>query len=304
MSAKRIGSADIVGFGRKNVLIMRNGIRREIINASTKLTLQDGWSNEKHIRTLGDTTGDGHLDLIGFGDTGVFVSRNNGDNTFQSASMIHGDLSYNMGWRADLHPRFAVDLWNRGFVDFVGWGKGGLSVTKNNGDGTFQDLSRCILYEYGYEAGWRADLHIRLFVDLTGDGVKDVIAFGDKDVSVCLGTKEGVFKAKQSVIDTDLSIQHNWHTNKHPRLLGDITGDGKPDIVGFGEKGVTVALSKGDGTFDTPKLTLDDFSYEKGWRIEKHLRFLADMNGNGRLDIVGFGDKGVIVSFSNGDGTS
>ncbi len=45
-----------------------------------------------------------------------------------------------------------------------------------------------------------------------------------------------------------------------PRLLADITGDGRADIVGFGERGVFVALSNGDGSFAfTPQLALEDF---------------------------------------------
>jgi hypothetical protein len=84
---------------------------------------------------------------------------------------------------------------------------------------------------------------------------------------------------------------------KHPRLLADITGDGRADIVGFGRDGVFVALSNGDGSFAfTPQLALEDFGYEQDWRVENHPRFLADVTGEGRADIVGFGHAGVLVS--------
>ena len=49
---------------------------------------------------------------------------------------------------------------------------------------------------------------------------------------------------------------------------------------------------------------LADFGYEAGgWRVEKHPRFLADITGDGRADIVGFGEPACGVSLSNGDGT-
>ena len=49
---------------------------------------------------------------------------------------------------------------------------------------------------------------------------------------------------------------------------------------------------------------VDNFAYDAGgWRVEKHPRFLADLTGDGRADIVGFGDAGVWVALNNGDGT-
>jgi hypothetical protein len=90
---------------------------------------------------------------------------------------------------------------------------------------------------------------------------------------------------------------------KHPRFLADITGDGRADIVGFGRDGVFVALSNGDGSFAfTPQLALEDFGYNQGWRVKNHLRFLADVTGEARADIVGFGDAGVLVSPALVDG--
>jgi FG-GAP-like repeat len=74
----------------------------------------------------------------------------------------------------------------------------------------------------------------------------------------------------------------------------DLTGDGRADIVGFGDAGVWVALNNGNGTFQAPSKVLNAFAYSAGsWRVEKHPRFLADLTGDGRADIVGFGDAGV-----------
>ena len=87
--------------------------------------------------------------------------------------------------------------------------------------------------------------------------------------------------------------------------MADLTGDGRADIVGFGDAGVYVALSNGDGSFAfTPVPAIADFgAVAGGWRVDKHPRLLADMTGDGRADIVGFGDAGVYVALSNGDGS-
>ena len=45
---------------------------------------------------------------------------------------------------------------------------------------------------------------------------------------------------------------------------------------------------------------MDDFGYNQGWRNEKGLRMMADVNDDGKADIVAFGNNGVSVAISNG----
>ena len=53
------------------------------------------------------------------------------------------------------------------------------------------------------------------------------------------------------------------------------------------------------GPFTAPRRVIDGFGYEAGtWRVERHPRFLADLTGDGRADIVGFGNAGVHVSLN------
>ena len=105
------------------------------------------------------------------------------------------------------------------------------------------------------------------------------------------------------LVVADLGFNSGWRADKHVRFLADLTGDGRADIVGFGDAGVFVALNNGDGTFKAPQLAVADLGFNSGWRVDKHARFLADLTGDGRADIVGFGDAGVIVALNNGDGT-
>ncbi len=85
--------------------------------------------------------------------------------------------------------------------------------------------------------------------------------------------------------------------------MADITGDGKADIIGFGYAGVWTAVSNGDGTFQTPQFVLADMGLQQGWQVDLHPRLVADITGDGKADIVGFGDAGVWTALSNGDGT-
>ncbi|MDC0721004.1 FG-GAP repeat domain-containing protein [Nannocystis bainbridge] len=106
------------------------------------------------------------------------------------------------------------------------------------------------------------------------------------------------FAAPEPWLD-DFGVAAGWRVERHPRLLGDVDGDGRDDIVGFGEQGVLVALSNGD-RFGEPEPWVDNYSYSNGWRVDKHPRFLVDMNADDRADIVGFGAGGVFVSLSTG----
>src|ERR1039458_10143312 len=90
---------------------------------------------------------------------------------------------------------------------------------------------------------------------------------------------------------------------EQPRFVADLTGNGKVAIVGFGLDGIWVSLNNGDGTFQPPNMVLAAFNFHTGWQVEKHPRFVAAFTGDGRADILGFGDAGVWTAVNNGDGT-
>ncbi|HEX5749977.1 MAG TPA: VCBS repeat-containing protein [Archangium sp.] len=161
-----------------------------------------------------------------------------------------------------------------------------------------------VLSDFGHEAGgWRVEKHLRILADITGDGRADIVGFGDTGVLVALSRGDGTFTASKLVLSDFGYDAGGWRVEKHPRFLADITGDGRADIIGFGNAGVYVARNRGDGSFEAPRLVLSDFGYDAGWRVEQHLRFLADITGDGRADIIGFGGTGVYVALSRGDGT-
>jgi hypothetical protein len=85
--------------------------------------------------------------------------------------------------------------------------------------------------------------------------------------------------------------------------MADVNGDGRADVVGFGNDGIHVALSNGS-KFVYSGMWLDLFDYNGGWRVDKHVRRVADVNGDKRADIIGFYDTAILVTFSTGSGFS
>ena len=297
------GRADIVGLGRDGVWASLNS-RGDGIMQIPRLALRGfgenagSWHVDRHPRVLGDVTGEGRADIVGFGDAGVYVALSNGDGSFTMAAGIAG-FGIDQGWRVDQHPRFLADVTGDGRADIVGFGNDGVYVALSNGDGSFTMAAG--IADFGVDQGWRVDRHPRFLADVTGDGRADIVAFGDNNVYVALSNGDGTFQTPVWGIG-DLCFNQGWRTDQHPRLLADVTGDGRADIVGFGGEGVYIALSNGNGTFSLAG-GVADFGLDQGWRIGKHPRFLADVTGNGRADIVGFADDGVWVSLGNGDGT-
>ena len=59
------------------------------------------WQVARHVRAVGRIRGsaaqrsDGRMDLVGFGDDGVWVALAKGDGTFRDARRVVTDLGYN-----------------------------------------------------------------------------------------------------------------------------------------------------------------------------------------------------------------
>jgi Salmonella virulence plasmid 65kDa B protein/FG-GAP-like repeat len=145
--------------------------------------------------------------------------------------------------------------------------------------------------------GWSSPLFLRRVLDVNNDGYGDIVGFGHSAVSVTFGRAGGVF-TESKLASTEFVVATGWNDNdKLPRHLIDMNSDGLPDIVGFDSQGCVVALNKGDGTFYPMTRWSSEFG---GWPESIHPRQLADINGDGFPDIVGFANDGVKLALNTG----
>lgn len=158
--------------------------------------------------------------------------------------------------------------------------------------------------------GWSSnERYPRTVADVNGDGRADLIGFASSGTFVALGQANGTFAPLQLGIAGfgSADAAGGWADgDRFPRTMGDVNGDGRADIIGFGSGGAYVSYGQASGTFAAPVLALAGFGSADaagGWLDNTRFpREVADVNGDGRDDLIGFGGAGVYVSLARADG--
>jgi Bacterial Ig-like domain (group 3)/FG-GAP-like repeat len=250
--------------------------------------------------TIADVNGDRHPDIIvanqciasgcsatGTGSVGILL--NDGKGAFLPAATYSSGALY-----AD---SVAVGDFNRdGKPDIVVANKcpvdgncntenGSLGVLLNMGDGTFKAP---VMYSSGgYEYALAvavADLNSDRKLDLiVGNWCQNISVCGGASptggVSVLLGKGDGTFQ---------LPVTYAGGTGDAASIaVGDVNGDGHPDVLLTGGSNVDVLLGNGDGTLQAP-VGVANFQTTAAVAI-------ADLNADGRPDLV-VGDEYSLVS--------
>jgi YD repeat-containing protein len=235
---------------------------------------------------LGDVRGDGKLDLVTLGDSGVGLQLGNGDGTF-AAPVFYAMCSNPDGLVvADFTGNGRADVATTDSDDSI------LSVRLANPDGT---LGPVTTYNVGGPQGslWVADLN--------GDGVPDLVAMDNSGTSltVLLGHKDPATGKGNGTFTVGAPI--HLGSRQDSLAFADLNGDGVPDLVTLDtfDGRLTVLLGhkdpatgKGDGTFAVGA-PISIRSQGSGGIA------FGDLNEDGHLDIVVQGD----VLLNNGDGT-
>lgn len=316
------GKADIVGFGSDGVWVaISNGSSFEN-QVPSKWIAEFGsgsncgnWLNEeKYPRFIVDVNGDKLPDIVGFSEYGIKVAINTGSSfTYNS----QWDMSF-WGSNAWIFPSYGntntepnqlirtiADVNGDGLADIVGFHENNIYVSISNGNG-FNPITTWLSNNYcigSNSGGWNVNSTPRYVADINADGMADIIGFGNNGVSVAFSNGLNQFipqitPTPQGTWSTEFGTNTGWTNNKDfPRMLADINGDGLPDIVGFNQPNVTVSLNRGHDFLSA----FTAYNTGGGWNSTDHIRTTADVNGDGRADIVGFGEYFVATGTSQID---
>jgi hypothetical protein len=264
-----------------------------------------GWSSQDVFpRNIGDVNGDGYGDIIGAGFAGVWVALGSAGRSFATPVLKLANFGQAQGWASqDAFARTVADVNGDGRDDLIGFGNAGTWVALADGLGGFNS-AQLVLRDFGQQQGWTSDDRFsRRLGDINGDGSDDIVGFGNSGVLVSLADGKGGFANSVLTLRNFVQGQGWTSDDRYHRDLGDVNGDGFTDIVGFGENGTWVALADGIGSFTDPVFALANFGRSQGWTSQDvFTRELADVNGDGLSDIVGFGNAGTYVALADGAG--
>jgi hypothetical protein len=158
----------------------------------------------------------------------------------------------------------------------VNQGSHTVSVLLGKGDGTFAPPVR---YAVGLTPGAVA------VADFNGDGQLDLAVMHSQGISVLAGSGDGTFADAVAV---------NAGAGCHFVVAADINGDGRADLIAATDQGggFTVLFGRGDGTFEAGG------TYATGGA---RTLAVADLDGDGKLDVVVPQPDGLAVFLGKGD---
>ncbi|HXM44018.1 MAG TPA: FG-GAP-like repeat-containing protein [Bryobacteraceae bacterium] len=252
------------------------------------------YGTEPYGIAVGDFNRDGKLDIIAAcWGAAVTVNLGNGDGTFQSLSQVYdlpGAIAVAVGdFNQDGNLDAAVlAAGNPGSVAiFIGDGAGNLTETASytvgiQGPGVYNNIAVGRLH-----GGGKLDL---------------VVTNGnDSTVSVLLGNGDGTFQPQVAYSTTGA-----YPAGNYPQwvAIADVNKDGYLDLVTADSgQGISVLLGKGNGKFKAP-VFYSDVLNNSGVGLGANGVAIADLNGDGNLDVVAAAQVGAVnVFMGNGDGT-
>ena len=310
------GRADVVGFGGPGVFVSFSDGRRF---SAPQLLLRSfgrdqGWSPSR-TRFASDVDGDGRADIVAIEGMTARVAFSTGKGFKSPVSWplrLNGETPGRRGPNDArfVHPGFVgkqafIWDWRRNEINTWSPHQGQFLMTRMHSGRMVEDR------------GWTRANSRRFLGDVNGDGYVDAIGAKENTQNVGFG--------KMKFVEFFVALSTHPQSNVAPETLqfndfastiagshfttGDVDGDGKSDLVLFRKGGVFVARSRlspqarssrpsKNSAFETLRLGIDAFGPKHGWSNRRHVRVLADVDGDGRDDVVGFSDGGVQVALS------
>lgn len=264
-----------------------------------------GYNSKEQPRFLMDVDGDGDKDIVGIGNSEIKVSKWNGSSFAASTVFTNStapSITYNKGWRAKYNVRTYGDFNNDGKEDLIGFGSDGVWVGISNGSSftftkwstDFANISNSAWNSVWVTYEWGTYRSVRAIGDINNDGRDDIVGYGDAGVYVSLANATGTGFNPKTIWFAGFGY-NQFFDNTHVRLVADIDNNGFADLFVFGPSGTQRVLNN-NGNSGTAVTVINDLGSSQGWNVNDHSRQLCDLDNDGDLDVVAFGNEGVFIS--------
>jgi hypothetical protein len=230
-----------------------------------------GVSLEEDVGTLivwaADMNKDGNLDLV--------IGSPYGGPTAIASGDGKGDFKFETNVATNIIRQQVIDLTGDGLPDLVGLpaSNGGLAVAYiNQGNWTFKAVTTLP----GVKSSF--NVHSSDFGDVDGDGIPDMVWEDESDIYFEHGNGDGTFSQAAKI---PFPMAADALGFEYLFAIGDMNGDGTPDLVFVSEGAITVLLGKGKYQYQVLNPTIIE-PYDRG-------PILGDIDGDGHPDIAFLG---------------
>ena len=240
---------------------------------------------------------------------------------------LNGQYGVSQGWRdSSTYPRHLVDMNGDGLPDVVGFAASGVYVALNEG-GRFAGPTFWLSNQYGVNQGWQNDsTYPRHLVDMNGDGLPDVVGFGEVGASVAVNKRSVLddlvvnvtFAARESYVSYAALVVENVYTKdagsnkaEYPKVdvqgaqyvvskVEQSDGVGGVRVVQYSYGGLKAELGTGRGLLGFRWVK----SMDQGTGIEDHTEYRQDFPYTGQVAksetrLAGAGNAGLLKRVSN-----
>jgi len=231
-----------------------------------------------HI-AVADLNGDSKLDIVLVTEYTIYTMLANGDGTFQAPQLA---------LQAGFCCSFVLGDWNGDKKPDVAGAPGNAYTALGKGDATFGPWAQLPGPTSTLMNGIATE-------DVNSDGKADLIVtyYATPAIGVYLGNGDGTFQPPIDIPATAAPFG--------VLAVGDLNGDSKPDVafsVNLNDD-IDVMLGNGDGTFRTSVvLTITPTFAPSATALA-----FADIDRDGKLDLVGVHESGAYIYLGNKDGT-